>query len=294
MQFITKGELHMKKMNRIKLALDVLMLLVLLLMYRSDVLGLTFHEVGGIAVCGLFIIHILLNGKWTLVVTGKLFSKKTAWRNKLNWLIDFLLLACFTYILVSGISISKILFEGSRGASVLKTGHFAVSALVLLLLGIHLGLHYDSILTRTPARKLPLLLRRIAAVVMSVVILGFGIYEITATSFVSWISGLGVAIGASDVLPESDHEETLPALTDGEAAIAPEGEETEVHGGGGGGKGGGLGKNENLGGFYPETIPEVLFGFLSITLVTAVIVAWIEGFQRAAKRKKRLAKAQTA
>ena len=66
----------MKKKNRIKLALDILMLILLLLMYNKNVLGMSFHEIGGIAVCGLFIIHKLLNGKWILVITGKLFSQK--------------------------------------------------------------------------------------------------------------------------------------------------------------------------------------------------------------------------
>ncbi len=282
----------MKKMNRIKLALDILMLLILLLMYRSDVLGLSFHEIGGMAVCGLFIIHKLLNGKWILVVTGKLFSKKTAWRCKVNWLIDFLLLLCFTYILISGIFISKIVFDGQRGASVWKTGHFAVSALALVLIGVHLGTHYEFIIARLHARKLPLLLRRIAAIVVSVLILGFGAYELTATSFVSWLGSLGVVVGTGELLPDSEHgeEDTLPALADGTAAaLAPVGEEEEVHGNGrGGGKGNGKGKNANLGGFYPSLVPQVLLSFLSIALIPAVITAWIDGFQRARKRKKRV------
>lgn len=279
----------MKKTNRIKLALDILMLLVLLLMYRSDVLGLGFHEIGGMAVCGLFIIHILLNGKWTMVVTGKLFSKKISWSNKLNWLIDFLLLLCFAYILVSGVFISKIVFAGQRGASIWKTGHFAVSALALALIGVHLGMHYEFFIGRIHARKLPLLLRRIAAVAVSALILGFGAYELTATSFISWMDGLGVAIGASDVLPESDHEEEarLPELAEGtDAALAPAGEVEEVHGNGRGNGGQGKGKNQNLGGFYPSMVPQVLLSFLSIALLPAVIVAWIDGAQRARKRKK--------
>jgi hypothetical protein len=281
----------MKKTNRIKLALDILMLVILLLMYRSDVLGLGFHEIGGMAVCGLFIIHILLNGKWTMVVAGKLFSSKTAWRNKLNWLIDFLLLLCFAYILISGIFISKIVFDGQRGVSAWKTGHFAVSALALVLLGIHLGLHYESIITRTPARGLPLPFRRMAAVAMSALILGFGVYQMTATSFLDWMGDLGAVVRTNETPPADGHgeEQQLPGLADGAVggALVPEGELEETHGGGrGGGKGSGKGKNANNGGFYPSALPEVLLGFLSITLIPAVIVAWTDGVRRARKRNK--------
>lgn len=283
----------MKKTNRIKLALDILMLLILLLMYRSNVLGLGFHEIGGIAVCGLFIIHILLNGKWTLVVTGKLFSKKTAWRCKLNWLIDFLLLLYFAYILISGIFISKIVFDGQRGVSVWKTGHFAVSALALVLIGVHLGLHYEFFISRIHARKLPLMFRRISAVVISVLILGFGVYQMTATHFLGWMGDLGAVIGAGEVLPASGHgeEQSLPELADGTAggALVPENEAEEAHGGGrGGGKGKGKGKNANDSETDPSALGEVLLGFLSITLVPAVIVAWADGVQRARKRSKRV------
>jgi hypothetical protein len=275
----------MKKTNRIKLALDILMLIILLLMYRKNVLGLSFHEIGGLAVCGLFIIHKLLNGKWILVVTGKLFSKKTAWRCKLNWLIDFLLLVCFVFILLSGIQISKVLFDGQRGQSTAKLAHYAISALALVLLGVHLGLHYESIINRTPVRKLPLTLRRIAAVGMSAVILGFGVYSMTSTNFLEWMGDLGTVV--TDTVAPSD----------GMADTALSGSETDTdltrtdRGNGardGSGKGKGAQARNSESGTDVAALPGVLFGFLSITLVFSVLTAWIDGIQRTQKRNKRL------
>ena len=177
----------MRKINRVKLALDIVLLVLLLLMYRKDVLGLSFHEIGGIALCGLFIIHKLLNIKWVLAISGKLFSKNVSRRLKLNWLIDFLQLVSFSYILISGILISKVVFPSSvRGASLIKTGHYAASALALLLVGVHIGLHFGWISKRTPVRRLPKWLRRTAAAVMSVAILAFGVYQMSANQ----LSGL--------------------------------------------------------------------------------------------------------
>ena len=290
----------MKKINRIKLALDVLMLVTLLLMYRKNVLGMTFHEIGGIAVCGLFIIHILLNGQWVMVVTGRLFSSKAAWRLKLNWLVDFLLLLCMAYILISGIFISKVLFDGQSGASVFKTGHYAVSALALALVGLHLGLHYEFVITHTPARRLPLGFRRVTAIVMSVLILALGVYEMTATSFLHWMGNLSAIIGAGETLPEGGNSEPEPlALTgDIEEGTHTDGDETEVRGGRGKGARDGSGKGQGNGGGNtaadPSALGEVLLGFLSITLAFSAVVAWIGGFLRVRKRKMLLRKAQTA
>lgn len=292
----------MKKTNRIKLALDIVMLAVLLLMYRKNVLGLTFHEIGGMAVCGLFIIHILLNGKWVLAVSGKLFSPKIAWRNKLNWLLDFLLLLCFAYILVSGIFISKVVFTARLESASFKIGHYAVSALALALIGIHIGLHYHSIISRTPARRLPLMLRRVAALVMSVVILGFGAYQMTATSFFHWMSSLGSVINSSSAfpgtgsvaLPDGDNAFTGAAAdgdtdtADGEAVSPDTGAPTVSEGGGGGnGNGGGHGKGGNQAA-DPSQIAPLLLSFASITLAFAVVTAWIDALLLKRKQKKLL------
>lgn len=285
----------MKSWNRIKLTLDAVMLAVLLLMYNKNTLGMGFHEIAGLAVCGLFIVHILLNGKWVLVVTGKLFSPKVAWRSKVNWLVDVLLLLCFAYILVSGIFISRVVFAGQRGASLFKTGHYAVSALALSLLGIHLGLHYAGLARRAKVCRLPLLLRRVTAVVLSAAILGFGVYQMTATSFVHWMGSLGSVVGAA--LPEGG-EIALPALQD-EAELPDAGElhaEPEGTGGGhGNGRGnGGTGQGNGNGNGRevaadPSIIGSVLLRFLSITLAFAVVAAWIDGAARCRKCKKLLA-----
>ncbi len=300
----------MKRKNRIKLALDIVMLVVLLLMYRKNVLGLTFHEIGGMAGCGLFIIHILLNGKWVLAMSGKLFSPKIAWRSKLNWLLDFLLLLCFAYILVSGIFISKVLFTVHMESSSFKVGHYAVSALALALIGIHIGLHYHSIITRTPARRLPLVLRRVTAIVMSVLILGFGVYQMTATSFFHWMSSLGSVITASSAFPEAKtaalpagdsmftgaagggdadtaaNEAISPDIAISAALTAPV-KGNGSGGGGGNGNGGGRGKGANQAA-DPSQLGPLLLNFASITLAFAVVTAWVDAALLKRKQKKLL------
>lgn len=286
----------MKKTNRIKLGLDLLMLIIVLLMYRKNVLGLAFHELGGIALCALYILHILLNGKWVRAVSPRLFSKKTAFRCKLNWILDFLLLLCFAYILISGILISKILFHGLHGASVFKTGHFAVSALALVLIGIHLGLHYQSIRNRIAARKASLQLRRTAAAGLSLLILGIGIYEITATQFLDWMAKLGAVAGITEPSAANDPAKLYAAgQHDGQEIAQPDAaletqprESGHGSGRGNGGSGKGLGNGSNDTQPDPAALADVFLGFLSITLTFAVLTAWIDGIQRISQRNKRL------
>ena len=228
---------------------------------------------------------------------------------------------CFTVILVSGINISKVVFTGVRGASSLKTAHYALSALALLLLGVHLGMHYESIITRTSIRKLPVLLRRIAAIVLSVLILGFGVYQMSETSFLQWLDNLGAVISASEAMPDGDHDPGDMQAFDGETpAFDSETDETQAdtdaaavtgeddtytdeafseggHSNGpqdGTGKGLGTGRGaEQTTNINAATIASVLLNFLCITLSLSVAVAWIDGIQRSVKRKKLLANAQT-
>ena len=62
--------------NGWKFILDILMALLLALMYNKRALGIAFHEIGGLALCGLFIIHKLLNWKWIKAVSTGLFSRR--------------------------------------------------------------------------------------------------------------------------------------------------------------------------------------------------------------------------
>ena len=194
----------MKRMrkNGWKLVLDMILLIVLALMYNKRVLGMEFHEIGGLALCGLFIVHKLLNFKWIVNVTKGLFSRRTPVRQKLYWGLDLLLLGSFAYVLVSGILISKVVFPSTSGGNAFKMGHYAAAALALALSGVHLGLHMGWIGQRMAfLKQWPLLLRRGLAVVLSVAVLAFGGLQITSTSFLQWLGNIGVVFGATTGAP---------------------------------------------------------------------------------------------
>lgn len=75
-----------------KLILDLVLLVLLALMYQKWAISMQFHEWGGIALFGLFLIHKALNWKWIRSVTAGIFRRNV----KLNarWVVDVLVCHC--------------------------------------------------------------------------------------------------------------------------------------------------------------------------------------------------------
>ena len=174
----------MKKKTVVKVALDVLMLAVIALMYRKQALGLAFHEIGGLLLIGIFFVHKGLNFKWIRRVTVKLRTADN--RTRLMWIVDALMLVAFLIVGVSGIMISKVAFPGlAVQGGPWKSLHYGCAALSLILVGVHLGLHYrylKGIFSRWI--RLP----RAVAAVLVLFLMAYGAYGVAATSFTRWLA----------------------------------------------------------------------------------------------------------
>ena len=68
-----------------KIALDAAMFLILVFLYKAKVLTLTYHEVAGIGILLVFLIHCLFNWRWVVGNAKKLFSKDTPARTKFSY-----------------------------------------------------------------------------------------------------------------------------------------------------------------------------------------------------------------
>jgi hypothetical protein len=82
-----KGTEEMKK-NYLKYILDLVMTVVFILLMNTTVTGLKAHEVLGLGVCGLFVIHNLLNAKWIGAVSKKLFDRTFKPLTKFMFVLD--------------------------------------------------------------------------------------------------------------------------------------------------------------------------------------------------------------
>ncbi|MEA4816901.1 MAG: DUF4405 domain-containing protein [Lachnospiraceae bacterium] len=174
--------------NLFKLLLDVLMLIVFVLMFDKESLGMSFHEIGGLILFGIFLLHILINHKWVCNVSRRFFSKGLPAKVRLRFIVDLLLLISFIFIGISGILISKVVFD-FHAAEGWKAVHYFASACTLVLMGVHLYLNASFIASpfkkyvKSPQRVLKGL-----GILFATAVFAFGVYNIGQTKFSEWIT----------------------------------------------------------------------------------------------------------
>lgn len=229
----------MKKITYVKLALDMLMAVTFVLLFNKRVLGgLTFHEIAGLAISAAFITHILLNVQWVIKVTRRLLDRKLPGKTRFGYLLNLLLLLCMTFIIVSGILISEVVFPGIHVASELwfKLSHITISFLTLILIGIHVGLHWHWVIhvmeNIVKVKSYKAAIGRMAKI-MTILLFLYGGYQMYTTHFVSRIEGLGIVFQLTEpgappagVKPRPDHPEAAQGSAEDRPARpegAPEG-----------------------------------------------------------------------
>lgn len=176
-----------------KIALDVVMFLILVLLYKAKVLTLTYHEVAGIGILLVFLIHCLFNWRWIAHNAKKLFSSETPARTKFSYWISIALVVSFLIIVISGVFISKVLFKEQIEAlnmdtSIFRTLHLFFSALSLILVGIHLGLYWPMVkgfFRKT--WKVPEAVAKPVSYVLLAAIVIFGAYSVPTSGFSEWL-----------------------------------------------------------------------------------------------------------
>lgn len=132
------------KNNYFKLGLDIFIAIIFALLYNTRVFGgLAFHEIMGLGIGAIFLVHILLNWQWVIKVTQRLFDRTLPSKTRVGYVINLLLLFSMAFTIVSGLMISKVLFPGlgfvNQGA--FHELHIDGSYLTLVIVGVHVGLH---------------------------------------------------------------------------------------------------------------------------------------------------------
>ena len=188
----------------LKLSLDVIMLVLLVLMYRKQVISMAFHEIGGLALIGLFVIHHLVNAKWIGAVTRKLFRKDTSGVVRARYIVDVLLLLAFLAVGVTGVLISKVVFSIHVQGN-FKTLHYFASALAIILMGVHLGLHADYIFGKILRKGANKVAKAVLCVVIAAMV-AFGGYSLFTTSFVRFLAAplQAASMSHSELRPGDD------------------------------------------------------------------------------------------
>lgn len=180
----------MKNKNIVKITLDTIMTILVILMYNKRVISMKFHEVGGLIAMGIFVIHVGLNFNWVKSISKRIFSKNLPVKTRIGYIVNVLLLLAMGFIGLSGVLISKTILTGISSQSIIwKIGHQSVAGFALILVGIHLGLHWGFIKAMFgKVIKIPKSAAKPLGIVCMAAVIVFGTYSIFTSSFTRWIS----------------------------------------------------------------------------------------------------------
>ena len=132
----------MKPKQKMKITIDISMTALLVVLMAYPVTGQAVHEWVGAGMLLLFLAHHILNRRW-LRTLGK---GKYPGRRILQTAVDVLLLADMLALMFSGIRLSRYVFTflpGLGSAAAARRLHMLASYWGFVLMGFHLGLHWD-------------------------------------------------------------------------------------------------------------------------------------------------------
>lgn len=185
----------MKKNYIVKAVLDTLMLLTFCLLMNTRFLGMTFHEVAGLAIGGAVLYHLIINRNWITGISKNLFSGKLPKLSLFKYVLNAALFIDFAIILVTGILMSRVLFPnlGLPNIPAAKSLHTLCSYIGIVLIGVHLGLHAGwvkgvfakSMKKLFGGRSLSPAFGKILRPALLALVLGLGLWQVVETDFVS-------------------------------------------------------------------------------------------------------------
>lgn len=177
----------MKRKQKLKIGVDILLTVALLLLMSFEMVGDAAHEWIGMGMFILFIIHHILNRKWT----GNIGKGKYSLFRFVQTALVILILLCMAGSMVSGVILSRHVFRflDIRGLSGLaRTIHMISAYWGFTLMSLHLGLHWG-VMTGIAGKMYgkPSAARRLAAQLSGLVIAGYGFYAFIKRDLLSYM-----------------------------------------------------------------------------------------------------------
>ena len=165
----------MTKKAILKIVVDVWMTAALLFLMTYNMLGDAFHEWLGAGMLVLFLLHHILNFKWSRTV----FRGKYTTYRILQTVFVLAILLTMLGSLISGIILSRhvFIFLGiDGGRSFARTLHLVCAYWNLVLLSLHLGLHWNSMMAMAKrASKKPSAIRTWVLRILAFIVAGYGV-----------------------------------------------------------------------------------------------------------------------
>lgn len=166
----------MKRKQIMKIIIDILMTVILLLLMAYNLVGEAIHEWLGIGMFVLFILHHILNSRWSRNLSK---GKYTPFRI-LQVLFVVLALTSMLGSMISGIILSRhalTFLPITGGQAWARTLHMISAYWGFAFLSLHLGLHWNTMMGMAKRMwKKPSAVRTWAARALGLLIAGYGVY----------------------------------------------------------------------------------------------------------------------
>ena len=144
-------------MKIFKIIIDILLLIDTLLVVNIDITGHFIHELLGITMAILLLIHIVTNWNWVKNVTKNF--KKVNNTTKIMYVVNLLTMIVYFGAIIFGVVISHELFkfETSSNYKFVLT-HIIFGRLSILVMFLHVGMHLDRMFRKIKSKKIITLL----------------------------------------------------------------------------------------------------------------------------------------
>ena len=164
-------------MRLFKIVVDILLFVVTFLLVNMDITGNLTHEILGIAMVILLLIHIVTNWNWIKNVTKNF--KKVNKKTKLMYFINLITMLIYFCAILFGIIISHELFkfETSSNYKFVIT-HIIFGRLAIIVMFLHIGMHLDIIFKRVKNKNIKTILYLIY-IIIAIFISSYSIYLLT-------------------------------------------------------------------------------------------------------------------
>ena len=138
----------MNNKNMLKIILDIIMTIVFLMLMSISITGINLHEILGLGILALFIIHNILNWTFTKNISKRVFKNRLRTRVKVMYFLAIALLIDMIVMAVSGLLISKTILTSiaAKNTDLWTSIHISSAYLGLVLISIHVGMHWNSIM----------------------------------------------------------------------------------------------------------------------------------------------------
>ena len=163
--------------NKIRLMVDISMFILTFFLMNVNFVSPLWHEIFGITISFLIIIHLILNFKWVKNITKNI--KKVKSQVKILYVVDILTFLSYFITIALGILISTSIFNfKTRYNPYLMLTHYIMGRLSLSLMLVHLGFHLNRIISKFTKNETTRVLIYIAYGTLSVIISMYLIYKL--------------------------------------------------------------------------------------------------------------------